>query len=104
MGESEIDDVPVADDIILSLEPNGADISGLLERAEPDDLLAGDHFGPDETLLDVEWMAPAAFTAVEPRRTVQARTSSFPIVKNVSRPRKKGTCRKNLAALGSVIP
>ena len=44
-------------------------------------VVVGDHFGADESVLEIRVDDPAACGAVLPRRTVQARTSLGPAVK-----------------------
>lgn len=79
--KAEVHDVTVLHHIFLALN---SEFAGFFYRgfaAEAYIIVIFDYLGADESLSKSVWIIPAHCGAFEPRRKVQARTSSGPAVK-----------------------
>ena len=82
----EEDDVPVGEHVLLAFEAKLAGITRFLHGAGCDQVFVRDHFGFDESLLEVGVNDSRALGAVIPLRKVQARASFSPAVRKLAKP------------------
>lgn len=83
--EQEVHDVAVLHDVFLALDAYFTGIAARLLRTQRHIVVVLDDLGADESFSKSVWMIPAVSGAFMPRTYVQARDSSAPVVKNVSR-------------------
>jgi hypothetical protein len=51
--EQEVDDVAVLDDVLFALAPQLTELTGFSQTTGPDQIVVTDHFGSNETALNV---------------------------------------------------